>query len=244
VLRYEGSQRGAGARLRLLRDRSLEGTIPRQIEAARKLVGQWLRKRTALRADGRFGEVTIIPRDVWLEAIVNAVVHRAYNLGGDHIRVEIFDDRMEVHSPGRFPGVTDVNDPVEIPHFARNHRIARVCRELGYGRELGEGLRRMVADMAQVDLAPPMIRQHAAGATVIMSADLLDGRVAQEFTMEVLALVRNIRELGQARTGELTQSSGRSRPWVIKQLEALERAHVVERTGRSSNDPQSTWQVR
>lgn len=105
--------------------------------------------------------VDALPRDVWLEAVVNAVIHRAYDLGGDHVRVEIFDDRLEVHSPGRFAGVTEVRDPLEIPHFARNHRVARVCRELGFGRELGEGIRRMAAGMRDAGLAPPTIRQFA-----------------------------------------------------------------------------------
>jgi len=244
VLRYQGRERGVGARLQVLDDRSLEGTLPQQIGAARRVVGRWIPSRTALREDGLFGPVDALPRDVWLEAVVNAVIHRAYDLGGDHIRVEIFDDRMEVHSPGRFPGVTEVRDPLEIPHFARNHRVARVCRELGFGRELGEGIRRMAAGMRDAGLAPPTIRQYAAGAVVTLSFEALDALLAREFTPDVAALVAEIRSAEQIRTGHLVEASGRSRPWVIKQLEALERAGVAERIGQGPTDPNAIWQLR
>ncbi len=79
--------------------------------------------------------------------MVNAVVHRSYSLSGDHIRVEIFDDRIEVQSPGRFPGIADAGDPLKVTRFARNPRIARVCADLRFGQELGEGIRRMFEEM-------------------------------------------------------------------------------------------------
>jgi ATP-dependent DNA helicase RecG len=50
--------------------------------------------RRALAPSGRFEDIPLVPEDAWLEGIVNAVVHRSYSLAGDHIRIEIFDDRM------------------------------------------------------------------------------------------------------------------------------------------------------
>lgn len=46
----------------------------------------------------------MVPEDVWLEALVNAAMHRSYASYGDHIRVEVFPDRIEVTSPGTLPG--------------------------------------------------------------------------------------------------------------------------------------------
>ncbi|MGH2941167.1 MAG: ATP-binding protein [Solirubrobacteraceae bacterium] len=43
-------------------------------------------------------------------------------MSGDHIRIEIFDDRIEISSPGRFPGLVGMSDPLEAPRFARNPR--------------------------------------------------------------------------------------------------------------------------
>ena len=125
--------------------------------------------RRALGADGRFEWLPIIPEEVWIEALVNAVIHRAYSNFGDHIRISIFDDRMEVSSPGRFPGVSPPEDLTNVRRFARNPRIARVMSDLAYGQELGEGLRRMVSVMESRGLRRPTIRQTAGGTEVALS---------------------------------------------------------------------------
>lgn len=43
-----------------------------------------LPKRRALGRDGKFANTALIPEDAWLEALVNAVVHRSYSVSGDH----------------------------------------------------------------------------------------------------------------------------------------------------------------
>ncbi len=104
-----------------------------------------------------------MPEEVWLEALVNAVIHRAYSNFGDHVRVELFDDRVEVSSPGRFPGITSLSDLMNVPRFSRNPRIARVMTELSYGQEMGEGLRRMVEAMEGAGGQRPLVTQTAGG---------------------------------------------------------------------------------
>jgi ATP-dependent DNA helicase RecG len=70
---------------------------------AQKAISEHQPRRRALSGTGRFENVPLVPEDAWLEGVVNAAVHRSYSLAGDHIRVEIFDDRMEIESPGRSP---------------------------------------------------------------------------------------------------------------------------------------------
>jgi ATP-dependent DNA helicase RecG len=85
----------------------------------------------------RFEATSIVPPDAWLEDLVNAIIHRSYSMAGDHIRVEIFPNRIEIESPGRFPGLPSLARPSQITRFARNPRIARVCADMGIGQELG-----------------------------------------------------------------------------------------------------------
>ena len=61
----------------------------------------------------------------------------SYSYQGDHVRVEVFPNRVEISSPGRFPSFADPADPASIMRYARNPRIARACAEPGYGQELG-----------------------------------------------------------------------------------------------------------
>jgi ATP-dependent DNA helicase RecG len=136
VLRYRGTERGAGSTQLLVSDARALGHLPRQLRRAREAVLEVQPVRRALRGD-RFTSVPLIPEDAWLEGIVNAVIHRSYSLGGDHIRVDVFDDRIEIESPGRFPGLVDVTDPRQIARFARNPRIARVCSDLSANSRIG-----------------------------------------------------------------------------------------------------------
>ena len=105
-----------------------------------------------------------------------AVLHWSYGNFGDHIRATVFDDRIEVSSPGRFPGITALDDLTNVRRFARNPRIARVMAELSYGQEFGgqefgEGLRRMVEAMAAAGRHPPAIAQDYGGVVVTLRAE-------------------------------------------------------------------------
>ncbi len=77
------------------------------------------------------------------EAIANAIVHREYMLESD-IRVEIFDDRAEIISPGGLPiGITEeeyLDGRVSIP---RNRIIADIFLRLGIIERLATGIRRI-----------------------------------------------------------------------------------------------------
>ena len=148
VLRYRGTERGTGARQQVTYDQRFEGPLAVQLVEAGERVREQQPRRRALTASGRFDEIALVPEDAWLEGLVNGVVHRSYSLAGDHIRVEIFDDRIEVESPGRFPGLMKPEDPLSGPRYARNPRIARVCADQNFGQELGEGIRRTAGPQA------------------------------------------------------------------------------------------------
>lgn len=227
VLRYRGTERGTGARQQLLDDVRIEGPIPVQLTEARQAVFDRLPTRRALAASGRFERVGLVPQDAWLEAVVNAVIHRSYSISGDHVRVEIFDDRVEVESPGRFPGIADTGDPSQVTCFAHNPRIARVCADLHFGQELGEGIRRMFEEMRLAGLADPAYHQTAGSVRVSLASAPVDRELEARLPKGARELVRIVREAGRASTGELVEATGRSRPVVLKQLRALEDAGVL-----------------
>lgn len=244
VLRYRGSERGTGSRQELLDDIRIEGPIPQQLTEARQAIFEKLPTRRALTATGRFERVGLIPHDAWLEALVNAVVHRSYSINGDHIRVEIFDDRIEIESPGRFPGIADARDPLKVTRFARNPRIARVAADLRFGQELGEGIRRMFEEMRLAGLSDPDYHQTSGSVRVTLLAAPVDRVLEARLPPGSRDLVRCIREAGRASTGELVGATSRSRPSVLRMLRALQEANVIEWVGNSPKDPRAHWRLR
>lgn len=244
VLRYEGNERGAGKRQRLVADERIEGPIPTMLVAAHARVAELLPTRRALGVSGRFEKLGIIPRDAWLEGLVNAVVHRSYSIHGDHIRIELFDDRVEIHSPGRFPGVVDLNAPRAITRFARNPRIARVCADLNFGQELGEGIRRIFEEMDLAGLSDPEYHQTSGSVTLLLRSAPFDRSLDGRLPARAKRIMSVVRQTGRASTGDIVEETGLSRPIVLNQLHILQREGLIEWVGKSAKDPRAFWKLR
>lgn len=247
VLKYGAVERGTGSRLTIEdeQDFRVEGPIPETIDRAAAIIDPLVPRRRALRESGRFESEPIVPRAAWLEGLVNAVIHRSYSLAGDHIRVEIFPDRVEIESPGRFPGLADPNRPLDISRFARNPRIARVCADLRIGQELGEGIKRIFDEMRRGGLTDPVYTQGQGSVRLKLQAiERLDQRVIDRLPSraeEVLAVLRGAQHgLG---TGDVAQAIGASRPFVKQRLDALRDEGLVEWMGKSTKDPRALWRI-
>lgn len=244
VLRFRGHERGSGARQQLVEDIKLEGPIPKQLADAKSEVKRLQPTRRALGAGGVFEDVPLVPEDAWLEGIVNAAVHRSYSMAGDHIRVEIFDDRIEISSPGRFPGLVDLSNPLHATRFARNPRIARVCADLSLGQELGEGIRRMFEEMRHAGLTDPVYRQTSGSVELQLLAEPVDRALEERLPEQARAISRTLRLEGRMSTGDLTHALGMSRPVIQRELGMLKDAGIVEWVGKSQRDPRAYWRLK
>ncbi len=243
VTRYQGRQRTYGADQRIVEDAMFEQSIPRQILEAQKKIRELQPTRNALNTDtGMFENVPLVPEDAWLEGLVNAVVHRSYSLDGDHIHVDIFDDRIEITSPGRFPGTVSLENVEKIRRFARNQRIVRVCFDMKICKEMGEGIKRIFKEMRDADLDDPLYKQTATSVTLTLSAEprhrLLD-RAYRSEVAEVLAALRGTERLSSGELAAVLRP--RSRQWVIDLLQAMESAQLIEWHGKSKKDPRAYW---
>ena len=243
VSRFAGKERGLGSRQRLTHDVRVEGPIPRALLLARKHITDWQPTRRALGRQGVFDDIALVPEDAWLEGVVNAAVHRSYSLGGDHIHVDIFDDRIEIESPGRFPGLVDLSDPLHAIRFARNPRIARVCADLRLGQEFGEGIRRMFEEMRLAGLGDPLYHQTAGSVQLTLSGEPVDRKLDAQLPPETRIVVGALRESGQLSTGEVAQLIGAARPTAIRRLQELRNAGIIEWIGKSPSDPRAYWRL-
>lgn len=247
VIRFLANERGTGQRLSVEDDSDvrIEGPIPRALQQADAAIQRMIYKRRALSRDGLFEAVPIVPRDVWLEGLVNAVIHRSYSLAGDHIRVEIYPDRIEIESPGRFPGLANPASPLEISRFARNPRIARVCADLRIGQELGEGIKRMFEEMRRLNLRDPIYKQTSGSVRLVLTSvpRLLETQASRlpSGSQEVLDVLKRAgRAMG---TGEIAEAIDLSRPSTKKRLDALRDEGLVEWQGKSARDPRASWRL-
>ena len=245
VVRFNEPARLPGQEQQIVGDERFEGTLPQQIHHARNYISSILPKVRRLSRDGLFEEENLIPQDVWLEGLVNAVIHRSYSMSGDHIRFEVYPDRIEISSPGRFPGLADPTKPEQISRFARNPLIARVTAELRIGQELGEGIRRMFAGMRKVGFADPIYAQTSGSVVLTLNAVQRLGQGLKEklprYSEEALLALQN--SPLPLSTGQVADTLGVSNPPVRRALQALRNAGLITWSGNGPRDPRATWNV-
>ncbi|MBI3065889.1 MAG: putative DNA binding domain-containing protein [Deltaproteobacteria bacterium] len=155
-VKYDGPERRHGTALNVVKRIRFETPLARLIDEAVGRIKEHIRERTVLH-DLFFRERLEYPSFAWQEALVNAVAHRDYSFAGASIEIWMFDDRIEVRSPGLLPPPVTLEQLKQHRsiHFSRNPLIVRVLADLGYLREMGEGVPRMFQEMEHHGLRPP-----------------------------------------------------------------------------------------
>lgn len=99
------------------------------------------------------------PAEALKEILVNAVIHRDYSLNDD-IHVKIFDNRIEIQSPGKLPGYISI-DNIYDERFSRNPNLVRMLHNLPnpVNHDIGEGLDTAKNELKKAGLVDPMFTE-------------------------------------------------------------------------------------
>lgn len=134
---------------------AIEGNVVEQIHAAVQATVEMVEGSRALGTDGL--EDVSYPRVALHEIITNAVLHRDYSLQRD-IQIRVFDNRVEVESPGPLPGHITVEN-ILSEQLARNPKIVRMAYKFPNrpNKDVGEGLNTAFAALHELNLKAPVI---------------------------------------------------------------------------------------
>ncbi len=158
ILRVKGIEEKTGEDFNLMELAEVSGNIFLLYQNSWEALRPHLTE-TRFSKDGVFKNQIIYPELACKEALINAITHRDYSLEGRGIEIKVFDDRLEILSPGKLLSSITIKDLEELKgvHQTRNTYTARVLREFGLIRELGEGIRRMFDLMKSNELIPPKL---------------------------------------------------------------------------------------
>jgi ATP-dependent DNA helicase RecG len=166
-VRFVGTEpRGSDGLAGYGRREEIDGALPRIVERAWQVVWEEMRVGAVVKGLVR-EEQTQYPPFAVREALVNAVCHRDYRLRGRRIEVRMFDDRLEVISPGGLPGYITLDNIVD-EHFSRNPRIVAGLYQWGFIEELGLGIDRMIEEMVRAGHPAPDFRATPYSFTVTL----------------------------------------------------------------------------
>ncbi|MBW3469001.1 ATP-binding protein [Arthrospiribacter ruber] len=154
-IRYEGTIAQVGTEHNVVKDERFENNIPWIIDHVKKFLKATLKDYFFLDLEtGRFNKVPEYPEEAWLEGVVNALCHRSYNVQGNAIYIKHFDDRLEISNSGPLPAQVNVEN-IRTERFSRNPRIARALEDMGFVRQLNEGVSRIYQSMEKSMLSIP-----------------------------------------------------------------------------------------
>ena len=136
AVRYDGSRMDGN---RQLDAQDVTGPLNAQIKEAMRFVLR--NRRVAAHKDPQRRDVPQYSARAVFEALVNAVVHRDYAVSGSHIRLFMFDDRLELYSPGGLANSMTVED-LRTSQFTRNQLLSSRLGQCPVGETAGAGERR------------------------------------------------------------------------------------------------------
>lgn len=134
--------------------KELTGPIYEQVEEAIKFAKAHINKHGKITELQRIDEYEI-PIVAIREIIANAVVHRDYSISGADIKFAIFDDRIEITSPGLLPKTLDIEDIKIGRSEIKNKVIARFFKEIKFIEEWGTGIKRIIKSSTLAGLEEP-----------------------------------------------------------------------------------------
>ena len=133
--------------------REFEGPIYELLEEAYKYV--LAKINLGARIEGLYREdVYELPEQAIRETLVNAIVHRSY-LQPSHIQVIVFDDRVEITSPGGLPPGLTVQRMKEGYSIVRNEALANVFLYMQLFEHFGSGIPRVIEMVKNYGLREP-----------------------------------------------------------------------------------------
>lgn len=151
--------------------KTIEGCLYEQIYAA---VQQTLEITESIPVFGDSGlEKISYPNEAIHEVVTNALIHRDYSVNDD-VHIRIFDNRIEVQSPGLLPAHVSEKNILD-ERFARNPKIVRLLNKFNNppNQDVGEGLNTAFEAMRGLKLKDPIVQQRDNNVVVILRHEKL-----------------------------------------------------------------------
>ena len=184
------------------------------------------------------------PERAVLESCVNALIHRDYLDYGSEVHIDMFDDRLEIYSPGGMMDGTMVQnlDVLNVPSRRRNPVIADIFNRLRYMDRRGSGFKKIVEDYqmyANVSNGAKPVFKSELSSFFITLPNLQyvvkgqDGTkdIIKDVTKEQADILDVMRDNPNVTTAEMSQRIGLTQRHILRLIKELTDKEVIRRDG-------------
>lgn len=249
VIKFEGNEFQVGKEMNVVKEKTFDKNLYRILKETREFIKGQLREFNFLTDNGTFEKHPEYPEFAWYEGIVNAVTHRDYTNSGEQIIVKIYNNRMEISSPGKLGGFVTI-DTIQNKRYSRNPQIARTLSEFGIVRELNEGVKRIFREMDAYHLKEPVYTEPDRNSVLLVLENNVEKRSNVKTTIGNEKIekiwddlshleqqtIRYIIENGSATREEISEFIGRSKTSAINLLRNMIEKKLIVWTGITKSD--------
>ena len=253
--RWNGLDKASGV-MEASDDKEYGGSLISLLQNGEEFIKNNTKKSWKKTADGRV-ELPDYPERAVLECLVNALIHRDYSDMGSEVHIDIYDDRLEIYSPGGMPdgSVVQELDIDNVPSRRRNPVIADIFNRMNYMERRGSGFKKIKRDYALsaqfTKTKTPKFYSTASAFFVTLYnlnytkvagkvASKVAGKVAGKLNRTQEKLLQVLRESPEATTAEMASILRMSPAGIRKNLYALRDGGYIERVG---SDKSGGWKV-
>ncbi|MCK4869859.1 MAG: putative DNA binding domain-containing protein [Gammaproteobacteria bacterium] len=206
----------------IIQTKEITGNLEKQAENCFELINSWLPKKHQLQGI-KLKETSPIPKEALRETIINALIHRKYSIPGA-VKVALYDDRLEIFSPGCFPGLVNIANLGDGTTYLRNPIIARVAHKIGLVEKLGSGIRLVFDSCEKAGLAKPKYSED--GDFVKITFNFSTGKIDDNAILEL------IKSKDEITIAEITRQLSISRNTATRKINNLIDANKIIRIGK------------
>lgn len=251
VVKFEGNTFEVGENYNVIKDKTFDKCLYKVINEAKEFISSQLREFTKLNSDGVFETIPEYPQFCWFEGLVNAITHRDYSNTGEYILIKIFNDRLEISSPGSLGGFVTL-DNMKTERYSRNPLISRTLTEFGIVRELNEGVKRIYKEMDNIHLNEPkysvinnhllllVLENNIEVRSKIQSNSMLKKDKIREcwntLNYQEQKVIQMIYDKGSVTSLDVSILIERGKTTAIKLLNKLQEKDLIVWTGTSKSD--------
>ncbi|MCW5589837.1 MAG: putative DNA binding domain-containing protein [Legionellales bacterium] len=210
----------------ILQTEDIVGTLEQQAHLSLILLNKWLTTHFEMQ-DVKLKRVIPLPQEALREAILNALLHRKYNIPGA-VKIAIYDDRVEIFNPGCFPGLVDLNNLGDGTTYLRNPTLVRLAYKLNLIETRGTGIKLIYDSCQKAGLKKPEYHEEGDFVKIIFFFDP-DPTAYKNEEASILALIKTRREVSAK---EIAQYLSISHNTAIRKLAQLIKQKKIIKLGQ------------
>lgn len=210
----------------IVHTREITGPIPTLVEEVISATNHWLERNFKLKGAKLTGSLPIPPIAL-REAIVNALIHRKYSIPGA-VKIAIYDNRVEIFSPGQFPGTISPENIGDGSTHLRNPVLAKFARKLRLVEKLGSGIKTIFEECRKMRIKRPDFFEDGDFVKVVFYFEQ-DKTVRTELTELIM---EKFKENDILRIEDILKITDVSRNTVTNSFKKLMEQKLVTRIGR------------